>query len=376
MKINNNAKKLSTLSKMSIKSLTVGQTLAWFLVQGKPKQYFFYVDRKNAVAQKYKDPKILRKLLAKFKIDNVDDITDQAELLAGSVAMSGENLEVLVTVKRNGAGASLFKKVLKDAVIKKIMPNASVVKSLSEAKEDNDSTQEPKKKQAWAEKTPEQEREEELERMIEERREEDELERQAEMLKLNDEQKKALKIHKWSLKVSSDWASLMANEKNEDFFHQSLRRLQKFQKKKMYKHFEKLSKAKKFFGSKHPLEVEAKNLLLTQGQLPVYIKTCEQKINTIEMGKNWTDEEQLVAELFDENTFGKVEAFEEYLKNEKFKTDEVVEIINAFGVDSEEDFKNLYKACSSSRKELIFLCQKLASNDWVYFRNLLDQIEI
>ena len=120
---------------MAVKSLTVGQTLAWFLVQGKAKQYFFYVDRKNTVAQKYKDPKILKKLLAKFKVDNVDDITDKAELLAGSIALSGETIEVLVSVKRNGAGSSLFKKVLKDAVVKKIMPNATLVKSLSEAKE-------------------------------------------------------------------------------------------------------------------------------------------------------------------------------------------------------------------------------------------------
>ena len=385
MKINPNAKKLVTLSKTAIKSLKEGQIRAWFLVEGKPKHYFFYIDMKNKSPSKFKEPRTLKKLLERFKIDEASDVSAKASLLAGTVSPFQENMEFHVSIKRNGAGSSVFKSVLKNSAFKKIVPNAKIVKTLSGAVEKEEEEEETLVEDISG-KTPEEieqdliardkKKEEEVQRVIQEREEAAVLEQEAQALKLNDEEKKALKMHHWSQKEHSQWASTPAKEEHEDFFHTALKRLVKFQKQKLYRCFDKRHFIKRAFGKKNPLLQYAKTFLLTKAQLPMYIKTCEKKIEQIEMEKSWTDEEAEIAALFDDATIGKFDAFEQYLLDLKFNDDQTAGIISAFGVDNKSEFEELYKACQSQRKQVLLLCKKLGNDDWAFLRNILATMEM
>ena len=353
---------------MAMKGLKPSSTLAWFLIEAKSNEFYFYIDPKNRVAQKYKDAKVIKKLLERYKIEGAEEIDDQAQLLGGSIARNNDELELVVSIKRNGAGSSLFKKALKDKTLKKIIPNASLVKSLSEAQ-----VEQPKGKEGEGKSSGS--REEEIERLLRERKEADEREKEAELLKLNEKEKKALKTHRWSQKVSAEWSSTPAKEENEEFFQTSIRKLKKFQKNKVYTLFDKVHWSKKVLGSKHPLVSESSNLLLTKDRLPKLIKICQEKLDVIELEKGWTDVEAEAAALFDEKTVGLFDEFSSYLEKRKFTDDEVADIINAFGVEHQNEFDELFSACSGKRSNVILLCTELAGGNWVYFRSLLEQIE-
>ena len=386
MKINNNAKRLNSLSKTALKSLREGQVRAWFLVEGKPQQYFFYIDMKNKSPAKFKDAHTLKKLLEKFKVDGAADVAPKAAVLAGTVSPFQEDMEFHVVIKRNGAGKSLFKSALKSSALKKLVKNAKIVKTLSGVAEVEEEKEEETLVEDISDRTLEEvenepsardlEKENEIERLIREREEEEALEQEARALKLNADEKLALKMHHWSQKESAKWASTQPTEQNEDFFHKALRRLKKFQKQKLYRCFDKRHFIARAFGAKNPLVIYANSFLLTKAQLPTYIRTCEQKIDQIEMAKSWTEEEAVLAELFDEASIGKFNAFEDYLTGLKFTEDEAAGIISAFGVDNKSDFEDLYKACKSKRKEVILLCEKLGNGDWVFLRNILQTMEI
>lgn len=368
MKINKNAKKLVTMSKMAIKGLKPSKTLAWFFIEGKSDEYYFCIDPKNRVAQKYKDAKIVKKLLERYKVEGAAHVKDKAPLLAGSIALNDDALELIVSVKRNGAGSSLFTKVLKDSTFKKIVPNASLVKALSQAQ-----IEEPEKKDE--KKTAKESREEEVARLVEERRKEEALEKEAEALNLDEHEKKALKLHRWSQEVSRLWSSTPATEENEEFFHTSLRRLNKFQKKKLYTLFDSVHWSKKAFGRRHPLVVEGPNLLLTKAQLPKWIQTCQQKLDAIELEQSWTEVEAEVAALFDEQTVGLFDDFSDYLEEQGVGDDDIADIISAYGVGNKDEFDELLKVCGGKHSNVRLLCSELAGGNWVYLRSLLAQIE-
>ena len=71
-----------------------------------------------------------QKLFSKLKVDGIDDIGKSSPLIAGLVGRGGKGFQIAVTVKKNGAGTSTLKSALKDAVVKKILPNVEIVKSI------------------------------------------------------------------------------------------------------------------------------------------------------------------------------------------------------------------------------------------------------
>ena len=129
MATNQNSKKLSTLSKIAAKSIRGSEKRAWLMIED-GKDSFFYIDKIISDPAKFKDPMTCKKILEKLKVEGIDKINAKSPLIAGLVAREGEGFQLSVNVKKNGAGKSTLKKALKDAAVKKIIPNAEIVKMI------------------------------------------------------------------------------------------------------------------------------------------------------------------------------------------------------------------------------------------------------
>ena len=78
MSINDNAKILTSLSKVAVKGLNEGSTVAWFLIQVSESKQLFYIDKKINSATKFKDPVVVKKFLGKLKVSDASKIDSKA----------------------------------------------------------------------------------------------------------------------------------------------------------------------------------------------------------------------------------------------------------------------------------------------------------
>jgi len=264
MAVNKGAKKLSTISKSSIKTLGTG-VRAWFLV-ATGGDYFFGVDKKLSDPARFKDPAKLKKYLLKLKIDEAADIDKKAAVVAGTVKLNGEEQELVIRFKANGGGKSTLKGVIKDSTIKKILPKAVIVKAHSGEAAPTD--------------------EDDINAEVAAAEELQGVEGDA-----GKELKTALKIFKWWKKEGhSGYTAAIANpsEANEDALQKIQRRLTKFYDGSMYNLFET-----HWFSADGPLKkYKQADFDLDKSSVKGYLKAINKALLDIEEQKDRDGEEE------------------------------------------------------------------------------------
>ena len=168
-------------------------------------------------------------------IEYTAKITDKSEFLAGTVGLAEGSYELVIATKRNGAGKSTLRSVMKETGFKKILKTATIVKTHSLSISEQALT---------AEQSAE---------IAEEELVKSQLSSAAEAFSLNENERNALRTAIW---VKKNWNTVYTpnpGEELEDFFHTCLRRLEKFQSKKLYKVFEPKYWSRRFLAIQHPL---------------------------------------------------------------------------------------------------------------------------
>ena len=361
MGVNNDAKKLSTISKTAVTGLNPGEIKAWFVIEHKD-NHFFYVDPKISDPNKFKEPKVIKKFLAKHNIPGSEKIDDKAPLICGTLCLGKGVYEMVIALKKNGAGKSTLKNIAKDAVFKKIVSSLEIVTSHSDlgniALTEAEITKKVAEENAHA-------------------KEAKELQDEAVSLKLNEKEIKALQMHKWSVKdVPKFYQANMGTLENETFFQDALRRLKKFQKAEMYELFEEKWWIQRKLGFNNPLSKYAKEFLLTKKKLPTYIARCELMLNGIEKLKGNIDPEEAALDLFDAPVTTAINEFSTYLESKGFNEDDASDILVAFGVDGKEDFMDIFKLCNEDSSEMKYLLDTFGGMDWKRLQSNLHQIEL
>lgn len=356
MSVNNKAKKLTTLSQTAIKSLFEGQVLGWFLVEQSKGSYYFLVDKKQTSAAKFKSPKIVKALLERYGVDTAK-VTDKSEFLAGTVGLAEGNYEMVVATKKNGAGTSTLRTVIKDSGFKKILKTVSIVKvhslSVSQqhltAEEASEIQHEEEDKQTVASATA--------------------------ALSLNEKEQAALRLALWAKDNISKMYTPNPGSELEDFFHKCVRRLEKFKGKKLYKMFDPKYWNKKFRDVEHPLFDKLGSYRHTKEYNEVLIKVCTTQLKLIEAAAENEDIEALVNELYDSDFVESFTGFEQKLTELQFTKKEIPEIISAFGADNMTEFTQLLEVCGGKRKQMMYLLSAIGHNSWPRLLGMLDQIE-
>lgn len=339
MGINDNAKKLSSLSKTAIKGITGSSPRAWFLIE-QGKTSLFYVDKKLSSADKLKDPVKCKVLLTKLKVEGVEDIDAKSPLVCGVVARKGEGFAMAISYKKNGAGKSTLKSAIKDATVKKLLPNVEIVKSL----ELGDTS----------------------ERAENESIRDTESAREMEENNVSSSHAKAFKIFTWWRDEGGailDRISATGVQNDEDFLQTALRRLTKFKKKKMYDLFEP-----HFFGMKNgPLErFKYKDFDLTKDGVTAHLTTIEGFLNGILDGQAAPSEDDIaeMEDLLDDDIVEEMTQLEEFAKTLKLSDSDTIDFLSD-AHSYARTVGNLIEWFSPA--DVKALCQGLGDNDWSVF---------
>ena len=99
MGVNQQAKKLSSLSRVAAKGISGSEKRAWFLLED-GRESFFYIDKRISNAAKFKDPTTCKKILDKLKVTALDGITKKSPLLSGLVSRGGSGYQISVSFKK------------------------------------------------------------------------------------------------------------------------------------------------------------------------------------------------------------------------------------------------------------------------------------
>lgn len=288
MGINQKAKKLSSLSRVAAKSISGSDKRAWFLIED-GRETFFYIDKRISAPAKFKDPVRCKKILEKLKVTDLGGVDKKSPLLSGLVSRGGAGYQVSVSFKKNGAGKSTLAKALKDPSVKKILPDAMIVKAI--------------------------EMEPESEQALEDARLDNLVDGEAEAESVEAKRLKAFKIFMWwksEGKARYETILVRHSSADEDFLQTAKRRLAKFRKAKMYDLFES-----RFFGmASGPLErFRKEDFDMTKEQVKGYYQLISGILDDIQNEDN--DEvsdgeiDQMVAES-DISIVEQMEALEGY----------------------------------------------------------------
>jgi|GEM_PF-5527541 len=340
MGINDNAKKLSSLSKTAIKGITGSSPRAWFLIE-QGKTSLFYVDKKLSSADKLKDPVKCKVLLTKLKVEGVEDIDAKSPLVCGVVARKGEGFAMAISYKKNGAGKSTLKSAIKDATVKKLLPNVEIVKSL----ELGDTS----------------------ERAENESVRDTESAREMEENNVSSSHAKAFKIFAWWRDEGGailGRISATSAPNDEDFLQTALRRLTKFKNKKMYDLFEPT-----FFGMKNgPLErFKYADFDLTKDGVTTHLTTIQGLLDAILDGQPVTSGEDDIAEmeaLLDDDILEDMTTLEGFAKTLKLSDNDTIDFLS----DAQPYVQVVdYLIKEFSRTDVKDLCKGLGDGDWSVF---------
>ena len=270
MSINPNRKALTTISKAAVKTLG-DKPMVWYAVQI-GSDYIFGIDKKVKDPGKFKKALVIQKYLDKLKIDT-NGIDSKSPSASGLLQKNGDKIEISVVCKANGGGKSTLKAVLKDGSVKKMVPNAEIVKSIGA-------------------QTEEQKKEDAIDAAAEKELTESKIE-------ISKELKTAIKYFLWWKQGAKDTYTKGISApslKNEDDLQKIYGRLKKFIEGKMYKLFE--TKKSIFGDKKGPLaQFKETDFDLTKNHLKEYIANLKTALETIE---NLEDVDALDAEAEDE----------------------------------------------------------------------------
>ena len=341
MPINQKAKKLSALSKRAVKGLPEGGTRAWLIVETE-KDSFFYIDKKISDPSKFKDPMRCQKLFSKLKVDGIDDIGKSSPLIAGLVGRGGEGFQIAVTVKKNGAGTSTLKSALKDAVVKKILPNVEIVKSIQVQSDSVES-----------------QKEQELD---------DAVSQEVANASLSVPMKNAIKVFLWWKKdAQANYKRIIRSHtaEDEDFLQKAKRRLKKYEKAQMYTLFEP-----KWFGLiGNPLEkYKHQDFDLTKENVEVYIDTITIILDTILTAPAEEIDDNEINELVEDvniiEEMSRLEAIAQQLMLDGIETIDFLDEARSHVSTLENLLKNF------SPTDIILLKDNLGEGSWAKFLSL------